>query len=96
MIRLMRKTHKWGGILFAIVLVNLSVTGILLLVKKDFAWIQPPTSTGAEGDPARFITPAALFAIVLAQGHPAFRVLDDIDRVDFRPGKRVYKVQSVR
>ena len=38
-------THKWTGIVIAILLVMSSITGFLLLIKKDFDWIQPPTAT---------------------------------------------------
>ena len=87
-------THKWTGIVLAVVLLNLSVTGFFLLIKKDVAWIQPPTRHGAAGEVGDLITLQRLFEVVLAQGHPAFRSLDDIDRVDFRPGRRVHKVRS--
>ena len=39
-------THKWMGILGGVVFLNLAVTGFLLLVKKDHAWLQPPTQVG--------------------------------------------------
>ncbi|MFC1782417.1 PepSY domain-containing protein [Planctomycetota bacterium] len=89
------KAHKWVGIVLSVVFINLAVTGILLLVKKKFEWIQPPTQQGAEGTLEDFITVEQLFDIVLSQGHPDFQSLDDIDRVDFRPDKRVHKVLSL-
>ncbi len=87
-------THKWAGIIAAVIFVLIACTGFLLLLKKEYAWIQPPTMKGAPGEPADFITAATLFDIVLAEDHPDFQSLDDVDRVDFRPGKRIYKVQS--
>ena len=90
------KAHKWVGIVLSIVFINLAVTGILLLVKKKFEWIQPPTRQGAEGALEDFITVEQLFDIVLSQQHPDFQSLDDIDRVDFRLDKRVHKVLSRR
>jgi len=95
MYKVFRDTHKWTGIILAVVLINLSVTGFLLLLKKDFDWIQPPTRKGAAGEIAHFITVQQLFSVVFAQDHPDFRSLEDIDRIDFRPGKRVHKVRSV-
>ena len=87
-------THKWTGLGLAAVLSVTSVTGFMLLIKKRAAWIQPPTITGAAGEPKDFISTAELFDIVFEQGHADFQSLDDIDRIDMRPGKRVLKVQS--
>ena len=87
-------THKWTGIVLAAVFSVTAVTGFLLLVKKKYEWIQPPTISGEAGGVEDFITTQELFEIVLAQGHPEFQSMDDIDRVDFRPGKRVFKVRS--
>ena len=88
------KTHKWTGIVFSVVFLNTAISGILLLEKKNFAWIQPPTLTGAEGAVGDFIGTQELFEIVFGQGNADFRNIEDIDRVDFRPGKRVFKVRS--
>ena len=87
-------THKWIGILFSVVFLNLSVTGYLLLVKKNHAWIQPPTQMGKEGGLEDFISTRQLLEIVLQQNHEDFSKLEDIDRVDFRPAKRTFKVRS--
>ncbi len=89
-----RSTHKWLGIMGAIVFLNLSVTGLLLLKKKNFTWIQPETKQGTQGTVDEFITNQQLFETVFSQNHQDFQTLDDIDRVDFRPDKRVFKVRS--
>ncbi|MBU0741195.1 PepSY domain-containing protein [bacterium] len=94
MYKFFRDAHKWTGIVLGVVILNIAATGFLLLIKKDHAWLQPPTQTGAAGGVEAFITTQDLFAAVFAQDHPGFRTLDDIDRVDFRPGKRVFKVRS--
>ncbi|UCD74053.1 MAG: PepSY domain-containing protein [Phycisphaerales bacterium] len=87
-------THKWVGIILALVFTCTSVTGFMLLIKKKVDWIQPPTQKDAEGPVEDSISPREMFAIVLALDHPDFQSFDDIDRVDFRPGERVFKVQS--
>ncbi|MCZ6835561.1 MAG: PepSY-associated TM helix domain-containing protein, partial [Planctomycetota bacterium] len=87
-------THKWTGISLAIILAVTSVTGFLLLLKKDYNWIQPPTIVGSEGGLESFITNQELFSIVFALDHPELQSLDDVNRVDFRPNKRVFKVRS--
>ena len=87
--------HKWAGLILALALAMLAVTGFLLLVKKDFASLQPPTISGHQGAAERFVTLQDLFKSVFAHGHPDFKSLADIDRIDFRPGKRVHKIRSV-
>ncbi len=86
--------HKWTGLTLSLVVATLSVTGFLLLVKKEFASIQPPTQQGAEGAVGDFISLEAVLAAAASTGDPAFATPDDIDRIDFRPGERVHKVRS--
>lgn len=86
--------HKWTGIILGLIFVNLAVTGFLLLKKKDYAWIQPPSQQAAAGKLKDCISLRALFDVVLAQNHPDFKTDDDFDRVDFRPGQRLHKVRS--
>ncbi len=88
------KLHKWIGIVLALALVNVSVTGLLLLEKKDHEWIQPATRNGQEGSSDELISMQRVFAVVLDCNHPHFQSVEGIDRVDFRPDKRVYKVRS--
>ena len=71
-----RSTHKWLGILFAIVFLNIAVTGLLLLQKKSFTWIQPETKQGTQGHADSFITNQQLFETVFSQNHNMFRYLD--------------------
>ncbi len=89
------QAHKWVGIVLAAWVILLSVTGFLLLIKKKVEWIQP--STQRDSEPAAvesFIDNQRLFEIVFAENHPDFQTLGDIDRIDFRPGKAVFKVRS--
>ncbi len=88
------KLHKWVGIVSALLLINVSVTGLLLLEKKRFAWLQPPTQTGASGTAADFITIQQVLNSVAQIRHPDFPDMAAIDRIDFRPDKRVFKVRS--
>jgi uncharacterized iron-regulated membrane protein len=96
MSKLVRKTHKWLGIVLSLILCNISVTGLLLLEKKEFEWIQPSTHTGTEGTINDFITMQKVFDVAFAQGYESFQDLEGIDRVDFRPEERVFKVRSMK
>jgi len=88
-------THRWTGILLSAFFLTIAVTGFLLLVKKSYSWIQPPTRRGTPVESAAgFLRLDQVFERVWAENHPAFRSLDDIDRIDFRPDRRVFKVRS--
>jgi uncharacterized iron-regulated membrane protein len=78
----------------AAILINLSVTGFLLLEKKQYEWIQPATRKGLEGTVDKYLSMEKLFDAVYSCNHPDFVNLASIDRVDFRPSENVYKVTS--
>ena len=87
-------THKWVGISSAAFLLLIAGTGFLLLLKKEFAWIQPPTQKGSPGEMAQFLSIEEAWKRCQASGHPDFRRAEQLDRVDVRPDKRVYKMLS--
>ena len=88
-------THRWIGVVAALVLLNSAITGFFLLVKKDYAWIQPPTQSGSEGNIADFISFQELSTVIEQLQHPDFSDANAIDRIDVRPAKNVFKVRSV-
>ncbi len=46
-----RKLHRWGALITVVPLVLVIVTGIILQVKKQVDWVQPPTQKGTEKIP---------------------------------------------
>ena len=78
--------------MIAVPLLIVIVTGILLQVKKEFAWIQPPTQRG------QGTTPTVSFASLLttAQSIPEANVQSwsDIDRVEVQPDKGIAKIRT--
>lgn len=89
-----RKLHRWGSIATALPFLIVICTGMLLLLKKEIAWIQPPTATPAV-EPAG---PAITFeqALNAARGVPEAGVdgWDDVHRLDLRIRDGVLKVQT--
>jgi len=87
-----RKLHRWGALIAALPLLVVIPTGLLLQLKKESDWIQPPTRRGAAGGP-RISFEAILAA---ARGVPEARVAgwDDVDRLDVRPERGVAKVRA--
>lgn len=91
--KLNRILHRWGSIIISLPVLLVIVTGILLLLKKEFAWIQPSTVKGSSQE-LRLGFDQILEA---AKGVPEAEISswDDVDRMDVRPGKGLVKVQAV-
>ena len=104
--RLLWLLHRWLGVAAGLVLLLSAATGFLLLLKKDYAWLQPPITVGqplpeltlgavdAAGSPAALQPLEAVIGAVLALQRPEFGDVSDIDRIDFRPRKGMHKVIS--
>lgn len=90
--RWIRKLHRWGALATFVPLLLVIVTGLLLQVKKQVVWVQPPTMRGSEEIPS-----VAWDSILhAAQKIPDAGVAtwDDIARLDVQPSKGVIKIQS--
>ncbi len=87
-------THKWTGIVLAVAILGIAGTGLLLLVKKRFETLQPPTQKGTPSSLEQLLPLHEVIARVVATNHPDFQRVEDIDRIDTRLGKRVHKVRS--
>lgn len=87
-----RRLHRWGAILVALPLLVVIGSGILLQLKKEADWIQPPTRKGRGGDPA--IAFEAILAAAATVPEAGVRTWDDVDRLDVRPSKGVVKVRA--
>lgn len=88
---LFRKVHYWGSIIIAIPLIIVICTGILLLVKKEFTWVQPKTIKANSHLP----TPSFLEILDAVKMISKVNVKSwkDIDRLDIRPNKGVIKIR---
>ncbi len=89
---LWRKVHYWLSIGVAAPLLVVITTGLLLQVKKDFAWIQPAELRGSGGPPG--VTFDGILAACAAIPEVSISDWSDIDRIDFRPGKSLVKVTT--
>ncbi len=88
--RFNRKVHIGITAIVALPVLVVILTGLVLQVKKQWTWVQPPTARGQGTEPA-----ITLQDILAAAGTvPATGVRDwgDIDRLDVRPGRGVVKV----
>lgn len=90
--RYSRKLHRWGAIIIAIPLLLVVITGILLQVKKQVAWVQPPTMRGSQ--PSLEISWEKILESASTQEQAGIKTWDDIDRLDVRPDRGLIKVRS--
>ena len=85
-----RKVHSWGSIIIAIPLLLVIGSGILLVLKKDISWIQPPAEKG------KGKTPMISFEQILKSANSAKEAgivsWDDIHKLDIQPSKGIVKV----
>ncbi len=91
--RLSRLGHRWGSILISLPLLIVLLSGLLLQLKKQVAWVQPPTMRGTP-DGQMLGWDVLLEA---ARGVPEAEVSswDDVDRIDVRVGRGVAKIRAV-
>lgn len=87
-----RSTHKWASIIVAIPLLVILVTGILLLVKKEFSYLQPESAKGVT------TVPSISFDVILKQAKTVEQAQvvswDSIERLDVRPSKGIIKIRT--
>ncbi len=86
-----RKSHRWGAILILLPAGIVIASGIVLQLKKDVAWVQPPTQNGAQ--PNLTISFDDVMNSARAAG-VGIDTWDDVDRLDVRPDKGVVKVRG--
>jgi len=90
-----RRLHRWGAVVVALPFLLMLASGLLLQVKKQLHWVQPPEQ---RGQPTA-TTPTLSMSDVLARARQVpeagIRSWADIDRVDVRPSKNMMKVISL-
>ncbi|MEP3482252.1 MAG: PepSY-associated TM helix domain-containing protein [Fuerstiella sp.] len=90
---LTRKLHRWGAIITAIPLLIVVLSGLLLQVKKQLEWVQPPSQ---KSDFVASEFPVALenlLAVAQKVAEADVHSWDDVDRIDIRPRKGIAKIQ---
>ncbi|GAB5444899.1 MAG: hypothetical protein Fues2KO_52480 [Fuerstiella sp.] len=89
--RLNRLVHRWGAMTIALPAIVVIVSGIILQLKKESAWIQPATSRGVGTQPS--LSFDQILSAAQAVPEAEVKSWDDIDRLDVRPNKGVVKVR---
>jgi uncharacterized iron-regulated membrane protein len=90
--RWIRKLHRWGGLITLAPLLVVIVTGLLLQVKKQVPWVQPPTQKGSQTEPT--LSFHEILAVAQSVPEAAVATWADVDRLDVRPSKGIIKLQA--
>lgn len=88
-----RKLHRWGAVVTALPFLVVLITGLLLQLKKQLAWVQPPEQRTASTVPT--VSMAQILEAARSVPEAEITSWDHIDRLDVRPGKGIVKVASV-
>ncbi len=91
---LFRKLHYWGAFIIAVPLVIIIGAGILLMLKKEIEWIQPPNQYGIERNAVPMASMQALFDAAATVKKAGFTDWNQLERADLKPGKGIIKFVS--
>ncbi len=90
---LMRKSHVWISFFIAIPIVITLATGVLLMQRGNFTFIQPKSVKGSAPYSAPAVSVEAVLPIL--QGVPEAEVKDwkDVSKLTFSPSKGMYQAR---
>jgi len=90
-----RRLHRWGAIGVALPVFVVIGSGLLLQLKKDWSWVQPPTMRGQGSlGASETLTFEEMLAVAVAVEEAGWSGWADIDRLDVRPDRGVVKVRG--
>ena len=85
-----RRIHYWATAVIGLPVLIIICTGVLLQLKKQWAWVQPPEQRGTGTEP--MIGLPAILAAVRKVPELQVRGWEDVNRIDVRPGRGMAKV----
>ncbi|WP_438728102.1 PepSY domain-containing protein [Parasphingorhabdus sp. DH2-15] len=92
--RLMRQIHYWLSLAVLLPAGIMFLAGIVLMLKKEIDWIQPPTYRGVAEQQIPEISYQQILTAVQTEPKAHITQWSDIDRIDIRPGKGIAKIQA--
>lgn len=92
--RFFRQVHYWLSLIVFLPSGIIIAAGIVLMLKKEVDWIQPPTKKGEAVNQIPAVTYDAFLDAARAQPQSGIQQWKDIKRIDIRPSKGIAKVTS--
>ena len=87
-----RKLHYWLAILAAFPIFIVIISGLILQVKDEVAWVKPPEQRGLTNKPS--LSYSQIFDIARMVPQASIQDWKDIWRIYLKPGKGIAKVQA--
>ena len=91
--KLFRKIHYWGAILVSLPALVIITTGVILHLKKNIDWIQPPIRDSNINNHPTISFDNILSTAIKAE-NANIKSWDDIAKLDVRPDKGIVKVKA--
>jgi uncharacterized iron-regulated membrane protein len=88
--RWIRKFHRWGAFITVLPMLLVICSGLLLQVKKQVTWVQPPTLKGTAN--TLKVDWEAVLAVAKSVDEANVTGWKDISRLDIRPDRGLIKV----
>jgi uncharacterized iron-regulated membrane protein len=88
--RLTRRLHRWGAVITFLPMLLVILSGLLLQVKKDVSWVQPPTKKGQPY--AMIVDWDKILDVARSIEEAQVDGWSDISRLDIRPDRGLIKV----
>jgi uncharacterized iron-regulated membrane protein len=85
-----RKVHYWASVIIAVPILIVICSGILLQLKKQFTWVQPPEQRGIGKEVS--VDFSRVVEICRAVPEAQVQSWSDINRIDVRPSRGMMKV----
>ena len=92
--RLLRQVHYWLSLAVFLPAGIMFFAGIFLMLKKEIAWIQPPSQKGAVVEQLPDIDFDQMLAVSRLYEDAGITDWSDIDRIDIRPDKGIAKIRA--
>jgi uncharacterized iron-regulated membrane protein len=88
-----RVWHRRAALVFALPLLITITTGILLLLRGDFAWIQPKSHTGSHTLVSPNLNHDGVLSRLKTLPQAEVKTWKEVSSVIFNPGKGIYQVR---
>ena len=85
--------HRWCAVCFAAPMLVVILSGLVLQVKKQVAWVQPPNQRGEANNETPRLGWAEILAAVRHVPESEVQSWGDIDRLDVRPSRGIVKAR---
>lgn len=88
-----RRWHRWGALLAALPLCITICTGLLLMQRGNFDWIQPKAVTGQAPFQAPLVQPETILQNLQQQPELGVKSWKDVNSLIFKPSKGTYQAR---